>query len=90
MTSDYRQMLVKQTPQSSRGKYYQQKDNIKEGALVLIKSENNGPGQWSLARVTRLHPGSDSLVRAVTVKTATSQLQRSIVKLIPLPINGND
>ena len=74
----------------SRGKWYRQKDNIKEGALVLIKSENTGPGQWPLARVTKLHPGSDSLVRAVTVKTATSEPQRSIVKLIPLPINIDD
>ena len=69
-----------------RGKWYRREENIKEGSLVLIKSENNGPGQWPLARVIKLHPGSDELVRVVTVRTATSQLQRPISKLILLPI----
>ncbi|XP_025262983.1 uncharacterized protein LOC105254436 [Camponotus floridanus] len=55
------------------------------GALCLIRSESTPPTRWPLARIIRLHPGSDGTVRVVTVRTSTSELVRPIVKLVFLP-----
>ncbi|XP_025267604.1 uncharacterized protein LOC105248410 [Camponotus floridanus] len=55
------------------------------GALCLIRSESTPPARWPLARIIRLHPGSDGTVRVVTVRTSTSELVRPIVKLVLLP-----
>lgn len=44
-------------------------DNLKIGDLVVMKEDNLPPTKWALARIMALHPGSDQLVRVVTVKT---------------------
>ena len=74
----------------TRSKWSQRVSNVKEGALVLVKHENTSAAHWPLARIIKIHPGSDGIVRAVTLKTATSQLQRPIVKLIPLPVDTSN
>jgi len=56
------------------------------GALCLIRSENTPPSRWPLARITRLHPGDDGVVRVVTVRTSSSsELVRPLVKIVLLP-----
>jgi hypothetical protein len=44
------------------------------------------PGKWALGRVLEVHPGSDGLVRVVTLKTKVGILKRPITKLSILPI----
>ena len=61
-------------------------DNIQVGSIVLIMSENTPPSQLPLVIVTQLHTGNDVLVRTVQVKTASSQFDRSIAKLVLLPV----
>ncbi|KMQ90280.1 hypothetical protein RF55_9981 [Lasius niger] len=63
--------------------------NLSIGDLVLIKYELLPPAKWALARVTELHPGSDGLVRVVSLKTADFAFKRPIVKLCPLPIESS-
>ncbi|KMQ83787.1 hypothetical protein RF55_19095 [Lasius niger] len=55
------------------------------GTLCLIKNETTPPTKWPLARVVRVHPGDDGEVRVVTVRTATTELTRPAVKIVPLP-----
>ncbi|KAI5732210.1 hypothetical protein M8J77_023385 [Diaphorina citri] len=69
-----------------RPKWTKKSVNVKIGDLVLITSENVPPLKWPLARVTAVHPGSDDIVRVVTLKTSGGTLTRSVNKLVVLPI----
>ncbi|XP_022836789.1 uncharacterized protein LOC111364164 [Spodoptera litura] len=69
-----------------RSKWQQQKENLKEGSLVLVKDEHLTPGRWAMGRVQELHPGADGQVRVVTLKTKNGSLKRPITKLSPLPL----
>ena len=58
--------------------------------MVVLTDERSPPSKWPLVRVTQLHPGTDKLTRVVMLKTATTQLTRSIAKLAILPVRiGN-
>lgn len=70
-----------------RTKWKKNTDNIKINDVVIIKEDNLPPGKWLMGRIIETHPGSDSLVRAVTVKTKNSIIKRPITKVALLPIN---
>ena len=56
--------------------------------VELGKSEthllNTTPTSWPLARVIKVHPGSDGTVRVVTLKTSTGCYTHPVTKLAPL------
>lgn len=58
---------------------------VNEGTLVVIKNELAPPLKWRLARIIKLHPGTDGVARVATVRTANGVFQRPLVKLCPLP-----
>lgn len=60
--------------------------NIKMGDIVIIQDECLVT-RWRMGRVVETHPGSDGLVRVVSVQTATGIIKRSVVKLCLLPID---
>lgn len=60
---------------------------INVGKLVLIKDINSPPMSWKLGRVTKLHPGSDGVVRVVDIKTANGQLRRALSQVCVLPLD---
>lgn len=68
----------------SRSKWFTTQDNLKKGELVLIR-EASHPLQWKLGRIHTLNPGTDGVVRVVTVDTMAGSLTRPAVKLCPLP-----
>lgn len=72
------------TSLQSRNKWNVAKPSLQIGDLVLLKDEITSPGKWPLGRVIDTHPGTDNLVRVVTVKTATSTFKRPIAKLVLL------
>lgn len=49
--------------------------------MVLLRDDNLSSLQWKLGRVIAVHPGTDGLVRVVTVRTA----QGEYVKISMLP-----
>jgi len=53
----------------------------KSTKLVLIKDDKLPLLQWTLGRITSLHPREDSLVGVVTLKTKSGSQKRSISKL---------
>ncbi|XP_031638125.1 uncharacterized protein LOC116350466 [Contarinia nasturtii] len=73
----------------NRPKWCKQSENIKVNDMVLLKDERFPPTKWPLARVITVHPGSDGLVRVVTIKTKSGEFKRPVVKLRSLPIYDN-
>ncbi|GFV14629.1 integrase catalytic domain-containing protein [Trichonephila clavipes] len=63
-----------------------QNPKLMENELVLLKNPNTKPLDWPMGRILEVFPGSDGLVRAVSVKTSIGILKRAIKKVVPLPI----
>ncbi|XP_055623539.1 uncharacterized protein LOC129766968 [Toxorhynchites rutilus septentrionalis] len=71
-----------------RTKHFFKRPNILVGMLVLIKDDNLPPLKWSVARITAVHPGTDGLVRVVTVRVPSGAIyDRPVVKVCILPID---
>jgi hypothetical protein len=60
--------------------------NLKVGDIVIVKENNLPPNSWLLAKIEEVHPGSDGLVRVVSLKTEKSKFKRPVAKLCPLAI----
>ncbi|XP_011684943.1 PREDICTED: uncharacterized protein LOC105448195 [Wasmannia auropunctata] len=71
-------------------KWQRRNNAIKKGDIVLVLDERYPPAKWPLGRITDVHPGTDGLVRVVTIKTASTTLQRPIAKICPLPIESRE
>ena len=67
-----------------RFKWTRREESIQIDELVVIQDENLEAAYWRMGRVTQVHPGSDGLVRVVTLRTATGSMQRPITKVSPL------
>ena len=57
------------------------------GSMVVIKTENSPPLEWTLGKITELIKGSDNVCRVAVVKTTKGLFKRPLVKLCPLPFN---
>lgn len=68
-----------------RSKWRQPYPEIRENTMVLIKEDNVPPAKWRLGRVIANHPGTDNIVRVISVRTATGTIRRTIAKICPLP-----
>ncbi|XP_011696370.1 PREDICTED: uncharacterized protein LOC105455031 [Wasmannia auropunctata] len=75
---------------NARPKWCKKMHNSKVGDLCLIRGELVPPTKWPLARVVDVHPGQDSQVRVVTVKTVTTTIVRPACKIVQLPSNDGD
>lgn len=71
----------------SRSKWTEKKENLQVGDMVLLMDEVNAPLRWPLARVTKVYPARDDLVRVVDIKTRGKTLKRPVGKLALLPID---
>ena len=70
-----------------RCKWKTNSQNLKIGELVLLKNLQLSPLKWPLARVCETHPGKDTLVRVVTLKTKNGLSKHSITQLVRLPFS---
>lgn len=70
----------------NRPKWCKRTENIRVNDMVLLRDERLTPTKWAMARVLATHPGSDGLVRVVTIKTSTGEFKRPVAKLSLLPI----
>lgn len=60
---------------------------LKEGAMVIVKEDNLPPLMWKMARVVSMHPGSDNVVRVVSIRFSDGNvLKRCVTKLCVLPL----
>ena len=61
-------------------KWHNAHRNIKIGDIVILQ-EDNKTTKWLLARIISVHPGSDQIVRVVTVKMSQGTYKRPITKV---------
>lgn len=74
-----------------RPKWRSRKANdVKVEDMVILRNENTPPMSWPLGRITQLHPGSDNVVRVVSVRTVSGTVKRALVKICKLPIETNE
>lgn len=72
-----------------RSKWWQDNSTpLKEGTMVLLKDDVHPPLKWPLGRIVHLHPGTDNVVRVVSIRTATGITKRAINKISLLPIDS--
>ena len=71
---------------------------IKVGDLVIVKDDNTKPIRWPTARVVKVHPGADNIVRVATIRMVASEkdigskvkeFKRPVVKLCLLPVHDS-
>lgn len=79
-SSEYVSLLQQKVKWKTHG------EDLKLGALVLVKDKNQPPLLWLLGRVVQLHPGQDGIHRVADVKTRKGIIQRAYNNLCPLPI----
>jgi len=63
------------------------RDSIRVGQLVLLRNPLLPPCKWELGRITKCHVGADHLARVITVKTASGEYKRPLVKVCILPVD---
>jgi hypothetical protein len=70
-----------------RGHWLAKTEQMKIGDIVIIKEECVTPGKWKIGKILKTHPGSDGIIRVVTLKTSKgNELKRPVVKLCRLPV----
>ena len=61
---------------------------FEKGNLVLLAEDDMPPTLWPMVIIDETHPGTDGVVRVVTIRTPTGKLlKRPVVKLRWLPCN---
>lgn len=65
--------------------------NARVGDIVVVKSENERPTSWWLARIKETYPGRDGLIRTVRISYLGKEYVRPITKLgLLLPIEEQE
>ena len=64
-----------------RSKWNKEQRNLKEGDLILVKSDDTQRSHWPLGRILKTFPGSDGRVCMAEVKTPSGTLMRRAAKL---------
>ena len=65
--------------------------SIKVDDVVVIKHPAKTKPFWQLARIVKVHPGSDGLIRSVTLRrTDGDEVLMSIKHLFPLELQADD
>ena len=65
----------------AKTKWNQQKPNLQVEDIVIVKPDSHFHCHWPTARITAIHPGSDGIVRVVTITTASGTYKRPVAKV---------
>lgn len=75
-----------------RPKWKKPHENVQVGQLVLLMEDNIPPSQWNLARIVKVFPGKDGLIRCVEVAKSENHkkviISRPINKICLLPVEN--
>jgi hypothetical protein len=71
-----------------RNKWSTSPANIKINDLVIVRNPQLPPSQWELARIIQVHPGSDSHIRVVTIRTVCGHYKQPITQICKLPVSS--
>ncbi|GJQ70631.1 hypothetical protein Trydic_g23021 [Trypoxylus dichotomus] len=61
---------------------------LNPGTMVMLREDHLPPLLWKIGRVIASHPGSDGLVRVVSVRTTNGVVKRAVQKICVLPIES--
>jgi hypothetical protein len=61
--------------------------SLREGDVVIIKSEERNQAKWPLGIVEKLYKGSDDMIRAVRLRAGKTFLERPPTHLYPLELS---
>ena len=79
------------TLQQSRGRWLNEKEDLKVGEVVLLVDPNNPKGKWPLGLVEEIRKSSDDgHVRSAVIRSGGKTLIRPISKLVKLDIRSTD
>ncbi len=67
-----------------RQKWHRPAKDVKVGEVVLIKDETLRVRNWPLARVIKIFPGTDGIIRAVDVRCSNHTYRRPVYMLVRL------
>ena len=67
-----------------REKWKTQQKNLQPGDIVLLKESDLNRRHWPLARIIKVHPGQDGLVRVADIFCNGQEYRRPIQKLVLL------
>ncbi|KAK0156172.1 hypothetical protein N1851_000542 [Merluccius polli] len=73
-----------------RQKWTKERDNLSEGAVVLVIDQSLPRAAWQTGRVTKVLPGRDGRVRTAIVDVAGRTYTRPVARLIELPRVAED
>ena len=79
--NEYLPTLMKRT------KWKNENPTYSIGELVLLQDDDVKRGKWPLARITKVMPGSDDVIRTVEVRTKSGMYLRPVTKLFKLEDN---
>ncbi len=74
----------------ARAKWIRPGYSLQVGDVVLIKDESLKSRAWPLAVVEEIHPGSDGVARAATLRCKGKLYQRPTNKLVPLITDADE
>lgn len=60
---------------------------LKEGEVVIVRSEERNRGRWPLGIVTELIRGRDGIVRGAKLRSGTGYIERAVQHLYPLELS---
>lgn len=63
-----------------RPKWFQAKENVKVGQLVLLRKDDVPPCKWPVARILEVFPGDDNQVRVVKLEKHETSIEPPIPK----------
>ena len=63
-------------------KWHERRENLKVNDVVLVVDEQTPRGLWPLGIVIGVRTSKDGLVRAVRIKTKSTELLRPITKVV--------
>ncbi|XP_055622512.1 uncharacterized protein LOC129766082 [Toxorhynchites rutilus septentrionalis] len=78
------------TQLQGRSKWWKAPVGVNVGRLVVIREDNVPPIRWRMGRIIEIHPGTDGVVRVVSLKTANGIIQRPVQKICLLPLTDTD
>ncbi|XP_043264280.1 uncharacterized protein LOC122404410 [Colletes gigas] len=58
---------------------------VKTGAVVVVREDNIPPLRWRLGRIIELQPGTDGIVRVVSIKVSDGIIKRPVTRICLLP-----
>ena len=72
-------------PQNNvRSQWKKSQTTIEVRDLIWLIEDNVKQSQYRIARIVKIYPGNDGVVRSALLKTLDSTLKRPVVKLVPI------